>query len=422
MNFFKKYQKIFLILGFLLFSIFLGFLIFITFFKDFITQPPSTGTTATTTTTTGGTLPTSGEGSGGIIVSTTTQGRITGSDFDEGITPEEEPISTVARGGLTQIQELTKTPTLGVSLNKNGNDINYYNQTDGKFYTIDKNGNKVLLSTKVFHNVENVTWSPQSTKAIIEYPDGANILYNFETGKQTTLPKHWEEFEYSTDGNSIVSKSIGQDPDNRLLTTSNDDGSKVQILESMGEYADTVYTSWSPNNQTVAMYTKGVDFNRQEVYFIGKNDENFKYMTIEGRGFQPEWSEKGDKLLYSVYSSDTDMNPTLWITSAQGDDIGNNRKHLKVETWAEKCVFANNTEVYCAVPDYLRAGSGIFPETADSTTDSLYKINTITGARKLVAVPDGDHNISDPVISENGNHLYFTDKTNENKLYEIQLK
>jgi len=103
-------------------------------------------------------------------------------------------------------------------------------------------------------------------------------------------------------------KSIGLDTDNRWLAIANDDGSNVRAIEPLGEKDDTVYPSWSPNKQMIAMYTEGKDFTSQNVYFVGLNNENFKSTLVEGRGFQPKWSTSGNQLLYSVYSSDNDMN------------------------------------------------------------------------------------------------------------------
>ena len=269
--------------------------------------------------------------------------------------------------------------------------------------------------------MEKIVWSPNKDKAILEYPDGANIVYNFTANKQITLPTHWKDFKFSANGQQIVMKSMGLDPDNRWLAIANSDGSKARRIEALGEKDATVYPSWSPNNQTIAMYTEGIDFNRQEVFFVGLNKENFKSLVIEGRGFQPKWSPKGDRLLYSVYSSDNNMKPKLWISNAQGENIGAGRKSLSVETWANKCVFADDANVYCAVPKKLEEGSGLFPEMALNTSDNLYKINTKTGLKKLVAIPNGDYNISNPIISDNGQYLYFTDEAT-GRLNKIQLK
>jgi hypothetical protein len=150
------------------------------------------------------------------------------------------------------------------------------------------------------------------------------------------------------------------------------------------------------------------------------NNENFKSTVVEGRGFQPKWAPEGKQLLYSVYSSSNDLKPNLWIVDAQGDNIGSNRKNLNIETWANKCTFAGNSELYCAVPENLEEGSGIMPELAKNTKDNLYKINLKNGAKKLIAVPDGSYNISNLIVSENQNYIYFNDETTQ-KLYKIKL-
>lgn len=411
MEFFERYKKLFLITGFLLVVCLMGFAIYVTFFKQVtpVTPPGEPGTEIPP-----GGLPIAGEGEGQIVP------ELPGGVVLPG---EAQPtvISDIAKGGITKITELNDIKTQNPTMGGNGSDLQYYNKETGQFYKIDKNGDIALLTDKIFHNVDEVTWAPSKSKAILEYPDGANIVYNFDTDKQVTLPKHWKDFNFSPDSNQIVMKSMGISEDNRWLAISNDDGSKVIPLEPLGSKDATVYPSWSPNKQSVAMFTEGVDFNKQEVYFVGLNNENFKATTVEGRGFDPLWSPRGNNLLYSVYSSENNYKPNLWIVGAEGDNIGTNRKNINVETWASKCVFANNISVYCAVPESLQEGAGLFTELADATKDNLIEIDTITGQKKLVAIPDGTYNMSNLIISDNGYYLYFTDKVSGH-LNQIRLK
>ncbi|MFH1822200.1 MAG: WD40 repeat domain-containing protein, partial [Patescibacteria group bacterium] len=330
MDLFIKYKKILLIVGFITIVLILGYTLYLFFFKP--TAPtPQTPESISTTTSTG--LPVSPAGTGQIITPT-------GSEKLPGETTKIIPeISQKANGGLTQTTTLNNLPSLSPTLSSNGASLQYYNLADGKFYQINQDGKITALSDKTFYNVENITWSPNKNKAILEYPDGSNIVYDFMADKQVTLPKHWEEFDFSPNGDQLVLKSIGLDEGNRWLAVSNEDGSKSRIIEALGDKDETVYPSWSPNNQIIAMYTEGIDFDRQEVFFVGLNNENFKSTVIEGRGFEPLWSTKGDKLIYSVYTSSNDLKPMLWLVNAQGEAIGSDRKNLKVETWASKCTF-----------------------------------------------------------------------------------
>lgn len=411
MSFLIRYKKIFLAAGFVVFVVFAGYFLYATFFRQ--AAPAEKIGEKQATTTTGG-LPVSPVGPGQIITPKE------GEKLPAEETPKKEADAT-ASGGLTRVTELTRESGLGVTLSSNGSDLQYYNKSDGKFYRVNNNGDVSALTDKVFHDVEKIVWSPNKNKAILEYPDGANIVYDLSTNKQVTLPTHWKDFGFSPDGEKIVMKSMGLNPDNRWLAVANEDGSKARRIELLGEKDETVYPSWSPNNQSVAMYTEGVDFNRQEVFFVGLNDENFKSTVIEGRGFEYKWAPKGDRLLYSVYSTDNNLKPMLWTVNAEGESIGSGRKSLNVETWAHKCVFSGSYSLYCAVPEKLDEGAGLFPELALSSRDQLYQIDTRTGIKKLVAIPDGSFNISGPIVSENGYYLYFTDETTK-KIYKIKLK
>jgi len=412
MDFFVKYKKIFFLIIFILAIFFIGYMLYFIFFKTeettiIVTQPQATTTKG---------LPIATTGTGQIITPTETTGLPT--EVGGG---EVKNISPKADGGLTQTTELNHLPSLGVTLAGNGSDLQYYDQEDGKFYRLTKDGKVSLLTDKVFHQVDKIFWSPDKNKAILKYPDGSNIIYDFSTNRQITLPAHWKDFDFSPDGSKIVMKSLGLDPNNRWLAISNIDGSNAQRIEDLGQNDETVYPAWSPNNQIIAMYTEGLDLDRQEVFFIGLHNENFKSTIIDGRGFEPKWSPSGDKLLYSVYSSKNNLKPMLWLVNASGDNIGSGRTSLNVETWADKCVFANQLDLYCAVPQKLEDGAGLFPEMAKNTKDNLYKIDLQTGLKKLIAIPDGNFSMSDMTISENGYYLYFTDQTTKT-LHQIKLK
>ncbi|MFZ5364324.1 MAG: hypothetical protein ACOZAG_02475 [Patescibacteria group bacterium] len=332
-------------------------------------------------------------------------------------------ISSVAKGDVTWVGTLVNKPVANAKLSSNGKDIAYYDSTDGKFYRVDENGNAVKLSDKNFQNVEKVNWSPTTDKAILEFPDGANVLYDFTAEKQYTLPQHWEDFSFSPNGDQIAGKSIGIDPDNRWLFVASPDGSGVKAIEPLGNNADKVEVNWSPNNQIIATSRTGqaMGFERQQILLVGQNHENFPGLTVEGQGFQSEWSTTGDRLLYSVYNSASDYKPLLWIVGAQGDDIGAGRRSLSVNTWADKCTFANNETVYCAVPQTMETGAGFQPELFSSIPDSFYKIDLTTGLRSLVAVPYGSFTAKNVAVTSDGRYLTFTNNQT-GRLERLQLQ
>ncbi len=405
-----------LIVGFIIITIALGYLLYRIFFA-----PPKIDPEATTTTTgEAGQFPASGEGSvdtgsaGSGTSDLPTIGTVPGGggiDFDDDDTFFEEDIN---------IEQVIESPLVGVQKDSIGA-AKFYNEGDGKFYRLMDDGTAQPLSDEVFYEVQKVTWSPTKNESIIEYPDGSNIYYNFTTKKQVTLPQHWQEFTFSDDGSQIASKSMGFSPENRWLVTSDPDGNNVKAVEPMGKNAYKVIMDWSPNKQVVALSRTGevLGNDRQEVLLVGLHGENFKSIIVEGRDLKTKWSTSGDKLLHSVYSSRSNFQPELWIVNAQGDNIGTGRKLLNVNTWADKCTFADDRFVYCGVPTDLSKGSGFVPELADNTPDKLYKIDTQTGLKKEI-IMDKPHTIDNLFLDDKGDKIYFTDK-NQDGLFNVEL-
>ncbi len=307
------------------------------------------------------------------------------------------------------------------SLNGSGA-MRYHNETDGKFYQVAPDGTIKQLSDQVFYNVSNVTWAKNKDKAVIEYPDGSKIVYNFEEKKQVTLPKHWEDFSFSSDGGQIAAKSMGLSPENRWLITANDDGTGTKLIEPMGNNADRVQVSWSPSRQTVAFAQTGqaLGSDRREVLFVGLNGENLKSAIVEGLDFQPQWSPTGKKLLYSVDSAQSGFKPELWITSAYGDDIGRNRQALKINTWANKCSFADDSTLFCAVPKELPQGAGMSPEVADSIYDDVYKIDLRTGTKTNIPLGSDNYHINNINFDAAHGKAFFT-ASNQRGVFEIKM-
>ncbi|MBI3290934.1 hypothetical protein HYZ76_01470 [Candidatus Falkowbacteria bacterium] len=417
-----NWKRISLLLGFIATVILIGYGLYFVFLRPAIPTPPANVNINAEP----GVLPPAG-GNVNIPTAGNINGALPGvANVNIPSPPPELPAgvqlpSETASGGLTKTNALTSSRAFQPTIDADGQSAIYYDKTTGLFYRINAAGQATPLTSQLFFEVENVTWSPDKKQAVLEYPDGSNVVYNFATGKQVTLPKHWKDFDFSPDGKQLVLKSMGLDEENRWLAVASADGSQAVKIEHLGNKDSTVYPSWSNNNQIIAMYTEDQDFNRQNLFFVGLNGENFKSMAINGRGFQNQWSTNGDKLLYSVYSSGNEYKPTLWIVEASGDRIGLNRKSLQLDTWADKCDFADNDLVYCAVPRSLPEGAGIFPSELDNSAYDIYQIDLKSGFRSKVAIPEGSHNIDNVIVTADGNYLYFTNQ-NTGQLYNIRLK
>lgn len=395
-------RKLFIALILLTVAVALAFALYYVFFKSpTVLPPPITPPDGSTQPLGGGSLAPAG-----------TSTRPDGTPL--ATTPSIVPPAITTTPTSTPITTITNAPVLALSRSTDGNGLNFYNSSTGQFMHAGNDGTTTLLSDKVFYNVSNVTWSPKDTKAILEYPDGAKTLYNFDTKQQVTLPSHWQAFEFAPSGKQIAFLSIGAEAGNRWLAVANDNGSSAQAIEPLGDNANKVIVAWSPNDHVIAFSrtpSTPSTFNDQEILLVGKNHENFKSLRVNGIDFNPQWSPDGNILLYSVTDSTNQLRPRLWVTRGTPDTIGQNKTPLPIATWADKCTFASATIAYCAVPTELPDGAGLLREIANTTPDNIYRIDIANGATTLVATPEIPRTISEIIAPATGNTLFIRNQS-----------
>lgn len=327
--------------------------------------------------------------------------------------------SSVANGGETYTQRLTSSGVLSPTIV--GDTILFYDERDGLFYMIDSSGELVAVTDQAFVAAETVVIADSGTKAALEFPDGSNIIYDLETGKQTTLPNHWEDFEFSDDGDKVANKSMSIDPNANALVISNSDGSQTQVVAGLGKHADDVTLNLSPTNQVVAFSNTGETqsgFGRDEIYLIDLNGEAVGSLIVEGGNFSAMWSPTGNAILYSVSLASAGDVPSLWYTNATGN-IGADRERVDLQTWVEKCTFKDESTVICAAPREVTPGSGLDPRLIDAY-DDVYEVNLSTGRVSLLATPVLDVQMFNLSVSDDKSILYFTDSLD--RLNFIRLK
>ncbi len=308
-------------------------------------------------------------------------------------------------------QVIVDRVTRNISAGKTG--LRSYNPADGRFYRVSPEGELTPLSNQTFFDVQDVDWGNQTDKAVLTYPDGSNILYDFEQDKQYTLPKHWEDFGFSPNDDRIAAKSIGNNENNRFLVVSNPDGTNVRPVENLGQNQDKVHVNWSPNNQIIAHSFTGepLGYDRQSIIMVGQNQENFKALVVEGRGFVPSWSPSGDNLLYSVYNSSDGYRPGIWISGASGDSINANRRNLNIQTWADKCAWQNEDVVICGVPTSLPRGAGLQRDVARGIPDQIVRVNIATGETTNLGLTSDSASVANMTVGSDGNAVFFTNET-----------
>lgn len=418
----EKTKQILLIIGFVIVVLIIGFLLYFLFFSQFVPapQPPANINQPLING-----LPQINQNINGVPITNLNQPV----NVNAPLPPIPEPsitpgpiISDIASGGLTSYNIVESNAVYNPSMAANGSDLVYLDKSEGFIYRlIPESGQKQKFSEQAFNNVQNIIWSGNMNKAVFEYPDGGNILYDFETDKSVTLPYQWKDFDFSPDGNKIVFKNMMLDPEERYICTADTNGGDFTEIEALGDKDSDVFISWAPNNKYIALYREGLDASRSEIYPIGLNNENYISLRVEGRDPRYIWSPSGNILLYSVFNSRSDFKPLLWYVSTDPATLGSNRTSLGINTWADKCVFASEAIIYCAVPRTLEIGSGYLPSLADATPDDFYRINLSSGNKSMIAQPIFTTTVDKLFISDDQSRLYWQEKVT-GQIKEINLK
>lgn len=319
---------------------------------------------------------------------------------------------------------LTFTEAKNITVSGDGMSAQYYDSETGLFYKINPDGSLSPLSKKTFFQVEKATWSADADKAVLEYPDGSNIVYDFGTGVQKTLPKHWTDFKFTEGGEKIVAKSLGSDPASQWLVITDASGANTKIISSLGENADLIDIAPSPDGQIVGFSKTGdptTGAGYQEVYLIGANNENLRSLRVSGLNFQGAWSKEGDRILYNVSDVTSDLKPALYAVDGTGNNVGKNPIKINLNTWVDKCAIISGYKAYCAVPSNLDVGAGLNPAVALQSDDSFYFVDLKTGATSFIGAPDTSYSVSQISVSSDENYIYFTDRAT-GALHQMKIK
>ncbi len=406
-------KRILVVVGFILAIIILAWALYYFIFRSLISPTPPINSNTNT-----GTLPNINQG-GPTVGNVNTN---TNTNLPDILGTGKQP-DKVAIGGPTEVQDygVVNVADPGTA----GKDIFFYNDLASTFMTLNNDGTATPINSQLFYNVDKVTWSSGMDKAIIEYPDGSNILYDFKTSKQITLPRELEKFAINSTGTMLSAIWESGNPDNNWLMVGNIDGSNLKIVEPVADKKNDVQVAVSPDNQVVALYRQAVDTGKQEVFPVGQNNENFNSFIVDGLKFESKWSPGGKNLLYNVSSPKDRYQPRLWLTEGQTDSLGYSQTNLELNTWADKCTFnSNGSSLYCAVPTSLPEGAGLFPELAKGVPDVFYRIDLVSGLKIPLAIPVGqktEYSAGSLFLSADQSLLYFVDN-DTNRLHSIRLK
>ena len=298
--------------------------------------------------------------------------------------------------------------------------MRYVDRGTGYIYDIDlSSGAKVQTSETTIPTVYQAIWSITGQSVVLRYltSNGMTIKSysaalgtpNFSTGTTTNalmgsfLPDDIDSVAYSPAGTKIFYTNMINGREEGVVA--NTDGTKgLQIFDSpTSEWS----VSW-PAAASVTVTTKPSYIAPGYMYLINSTTGN-RQKILGGINGLTDLTNPGATEI--AYTDSTNNLSIYTVKSGSTLPVG-------LATLAEKCVWSqkDSSALYCAVPSSIPAGN--YPDDwyqgLVSFTDSIYKINALTGTSTLVSNVSAqygkDIDTINLVLNKNEDHLIFMNK------------
>lgn len=332
---------------------------------------------------------------------------------DELIT-EEGPSAPPEERTLIQ---LTNFPVIGSSLNATEDKVLFYKKEGGDLMSSDFDGQKQdKLSNITILGILEAWWNSSRNRALVQYLDNETLKSFIHSGTSSisTLPLDIISASWSPDGKSLA---YTLPKNNGLVSLITADASGKNPKEIFSSPLADASMDWITTN-LIALQTAPSGHAEGYVFAYARLNGAFNKILGPKNGLQTLWAPDGSKFLASQ-TNRAGKSLTLGIYDAAGKELF----QTGLPTMADKCVWLDAKNAFCAVPrsipesimlpdDYLM---GEF-----HGSDRIIHINL--GAKESQAVFDeGSFDISNIVISKDGSHLFFIDR-NDGALWRIKLK
>lgn len=325
------------------------------------------------------------------------------------------------------LKQLTTTPVAGATVfSKNGETfIRYMEKQAGHIFELKSGESRAqrIINTTI-PGVVRTLWSDGGENLVFQYLDSNTIKTTagtisatgtVQTIKTFSLPDNIHDISIApTAKNIFYILAVG---DTAVGTVANMDGSgRKQIFN----FPITELTSRWTDAGTITILTKPSASSRGFFYSIGSGTGTLKKLLGDITGLTAIMSPNKTKILFSGSAPGT-FNTFVY------DVLKKTSQLFPIRTLPEKCVWSgDNTTLYCGAPETIPVGD--YPDAwyqgKISFTDTIWSVNTETGALDVIAIPKDDAreeiDAIDLLLNKEENLLLFTNKK-DSLLWSLQL-
>lgn len=281
-----------------------------------------------------------------------------------------------------KLKAISSGPVISASYNNSQNSLLFYDYSGQLWQLKEGAGAPEVVDQSAVENTADIIWSPNLTNIVKSGASETAARYIFTdfTKKSTSnLRSGIKSVVFSPDAKSIV-YNVAENQTNSLLTSA-PDGKSQRILISNFRLRDIIL-SWPKANQ-IGITSKPSGLLAGAAWVLDTRTLSFSKIMDSFFGLETLWSPDGNTVAYSFVDQNA-SNPEIKVNKN-----GNIKEIDAVSTLIGKCAWANDSvNLYCAVPKSWPEGMVLpddFYKKTRLTNDDIWKINTVTGEKGLIA-------------------------------------
>lgn len=330
--------------------------------------------------------------------------------------PEHEETRQPPASAEQKLLQLTTFPVISPFLNETEDKILFYKKEGGDLLSSDFSGSRTdKISNLTIVGILEAKRSPARDRSAVRYLDNETIksFLHIATSSVATLPQGITSISWSPSGDSLAYLLPNGDGADLIIGDDSGNGRKTEFSTPILDAS----IAWVSKN-TIAFQTAPSGFAEGYVFAYSRNSNLFRKIIGPEFGLTSLWSPDGSKILTTAANrGGGNIQMTIRDASGKPDFVVN------AQTLSEKCVWADDETVYCAVPRSLPADVALpddYLRGELNTEDQLVSLD-LASQKVTTIFNEGNFDMSDLVVTKDQKYLFFVDR-NDGTLWRLMLK
>lgn len=320
-----------------------------------------------------------------------------------------------------KIKFLTDEAVISSAISLDKKYIQYYSKENGNVWKISLDGSeKINISQDILTGLTRVLWSPKENKVISRFPQNKFYLYDHAVSKGIVLKKGISDIAWTNLGDKIIYNYCDIKTKACSLNLANSDGSRWKKMADL--QPGRISIAPVPQSSLISYWNYPDAFSQtflKTISLVGGEPETI----LSGKyGADYLWSPDGKKVLVSSLAEKGSSKIMLGVA----DNGGKNYQALNIPTLTSKCAWADEKNIYCALPTAIPDGAVMPNDYQDgkiTTKDTFLKINVLNGENERIVDLEeitSAYDAENLIVSLYEGCLFFVNRI-DGKLYRIDI-